>query len=249
MSKLLTKLLSMLRSVQTTEVEADEVIDWANIPTNTLILVKDTEYGEEYIRHLALYLPNSTSEFLTFRGADNLYTAGNVKQWEYGRLHPDVEIKEEWVKQEKQMKTISDEDFDLLNTVHKAIKGTSIHTLKHSGVQEKWEPKKQEYYFATDGDVESTIRHDYTQCGRERSTRELCKIASDRTIEANRLSAWLDEFGSGEQEFKDNICFIHKGSDGEWCIWSSTAHEVGLIYMTEKDAIALCEYLNNGGEL
>ncbi len=115
-------------------------------------------------------------------------------------------------------------------------------------VTERWTPQKQKYFFTPDGDIRESIDHCEIDIGRERSTKSLCKIASDRTIRANRISAWLDSEGSGEQEYSavSENSYILLNANNKFTRSWTTSYYPDVVYMLKEDAIKLCEALNDG---
>lgn len=138
------------------------------------------------------------------------------------------------------MKQITDEQYKQYQAMCKAA---GIEESK----PEKWKPKKQPYFFNLSGEIFNNSPDYCPKYGVTRSTATLCNIASNRTIRANLISAWLDEFGSGEQEYDNNktLNYIYF-REGKWRVGPiNNCYSQDTVYMTLEDAKAICKALNN----
>lgn len=139
------------------------------------------------------------------------------------------------------MKQITDDQYNQYQAMCKAAK------IKESELK-KWKPKKQSHYFNRFGETLNGPGQRTAESGISRSTKALCKIASNRTIRANLISAWLDEFGSGEQEYDNNktLNYIYF-REGKWRVGPiNNCYSPDTVYMTLEDAKAICKALNEG---
>ena len=69
-------------------------IDWTKVPVNTKVLCGRYEKS---IRYFAAYV-SSTFEYVVFDNGCTQEEAHSVANWNTCTLHPDVKIKEEWLK-------------------------------------------------------------------------------------------------------------------------------------------------------
>jgi hypothetical protein len=72
-------------------------INWFKVPVDTLVLVKSTINGDEYDRHFVCFMPSREEPFMAFMEKLSQQDAGATTYWQYCRIHPDVEIKDEWL--------------------------------------------------------------------------------------------------------------------------------------------------------
>jgi hypothetical protein len=76
-------------------------IDWTKVPVDIKVLVcKDNRLDDKTweVRYFANYLPKAVSRYYCFYNGSKLNEAEDLTYWKYCKLHPDVEIKEEWLK-------------------------------------------------------------------------------------------------------------------------------------------------------
>jgi len=146
------------------------------------------------------------------------------------------------------MKQISDKAFKQYQSMCHAA-GIEPEKWTYKEVKPgKWTPSKQNFFFNQRGDVAPATEHTMPEIGRERSTKALCKIASDRTMRANIISAWLDSEGSGEQDISSGkkLCCIYSHK-GKYYIYELLSYDYpDIVYMLIEDGIKLCKALNDG---
>ena len=76
-------------------------IDWTKVPVDIKVLVcGDNRLDDKTweVRYFANYLPKAVSRYYCFYNGSKLNEAEDLTYWKYCKLHPDVEIKEEWLK-------------------------------------------------------------------------------------------------------------------------------------------------------
>jgi len=143
------------------------------------------------------------------------------------------------------MKQISNENFRVFTAMCKAA------GLDEPGeFKAEFEPIKKPFWFGIDSEIWINTHNPYAKTAfNYRSTENLCRIASKRTIIANKISAWLDEYGSGEVEHQPNkkVWFIYYNTDHKkYKRFQSDFGYPGTIYMSGEDADKLIIALNNG---
>lgn len=90
----------------TTFEEIKREIDWAKVPRGTKVQVSLTERGDWFNRYfIDTGKKDGEHAFVTSLALDDDFTSYEMEDfsdgWEYCRIHPTVEIPDEWYKEEK----------------------------------------------------------------------------------------------------------------------------------------------------
>lgn len=74
------------------KIELEPITDWSKVPTDTLIIVKASDYGEEYKRYFAKYENKKVYAWSQGRTSATASGIDDIRDWKYARLAESEDI-------------------------------------------------------------------------------------------------------------------------------------------------------------